>query len=97
MIRILVTGTQGQLVRAMQERVPAGVALITLGRPQLDLAELRAIREVLAKVSADVVVNAAAYTQVDKAETEEDLALRINAEAAGQIARAAYEQGAGMI
>jgi dTDP-4-dehydrorhamnose reductase len=96
-MRILVTGTQGQVVTAMQERAPPGVEVVAIGRPQLDLADAEAIADAFDAAVADVVVNAAAYTAVDKAEAEEALATRINGEGAGRVARAARGLGAPII
>ena len=78
-MRLVVTGVHGQVVRALVERAPAGVTVVPLGRPDLDLADAPAIAPALAAVGADVVINAAAYTAVDKAETERDAAFAINA------------------
>ena len=91
-MRLLVTGTQGQVARALIERGAAeGVAIETLGRPAYDLLEPSRIAAAIAAASADVVVNAAAYTAVDKAESEPDIAMRINRDAAGAIAQAAAQ------
>lgn len=93
-MRLLVTGTQGQVARALIERAAAeGVAIETLGRPAYDLLEPSGIAEGIAAASAEVVVNAAAYTAVDKAESEPDIAMRINRDAAGAIAQAAAKRG----
>jgi dTDP-4-dehydrorhamnose reductase len=93
-MRLLVTGTQGQVARALIERGAAeGVAIETLGRPAYDLLEPSGIAEGIAAASAEVVVNAAAYTAVDKAESEPDIAMRINRDAAGAIAQAAAKRG----
>jgi dTDP-4-dehydrorhamnose reductase len=88
-LRIAVTGWTGQVVRAMLERVPAGVEVIALRRPELDLADHRTIAPALRSARPDVIVNAAAYTAVDQAESEPALAMRINGSAAGEAARAA--------
>ncbi|QEL23956.1 dTDP-4-dehydrorhamnose reductase [Bosea sp. F3-2] len=88
-LRIAVTGWTGQVVRAMLERVPAGVEVIALRRPELDLADHRTIAPALRAARPGVIVNAAAYTAVDQAESEPDLAMRINGGAAGEAARAA--------
>ena len=93
-MRVLVTGAQGQVVTAMRERAPEGVEAIALGRPALDLADPASVRRAFEGVRADVVVNAAAYTAVDKAEAEEDLATRINGEGAGLVAEQAHAMGA---
>lgn len=97
-MRILVTGTQGQVVRALIERGAAeGVAVETLGRPDYDLLEPSRLVEAISASSADVIVNAAAYTAVDKAESEPEIATAINGAAAGAIARAAASRGAPVI
>ncbi|MCU4181164.1 dTDP-4-dehydrorhamnose reductase [Bosea sp. BH3] len=92
-MRIAVTGWTGQVVRAMLERVPLGVEVIALRRPGLDLAVPKTISPALRAARPDVIVNAAAYTAVDQAETEPDLAMRVNGEAAGEAARAAAALG----
>lgn len=88
-LRIAVTGWTGQVVRAMLERVPVGVEVIALRRPEFDLADHRTIAPALRSARPDVIVNAAAYTAVDQAESEPELAMRVNGEAAGEAARAA--------
>jgi dTDP-4-dehydrorhamnose reductase len=92
-LRIAVTGWTGQVVRAMLERVPAGVEVIALRRPELDLADHRTIAPALRSARPDVIVNAAAYTAVDQAESEPELAMRINGGAAGEAAHAAAALG----
>src|SRR5947209_12741433 len=96
-MQILVTGRQGQVVSAMLERAPPGVEVLALGRPELDLANPGSIRDAFDARAPDVVVNAAAYTAVDKAEAEEALATRINGEGAGLVAEAARALGAPII
>ena len=88
-MRIAVTGLHGQVVTSLVERGAARAEILPLGRPQLDLADRHSIAEALAEARCDVVVNAAAYTAVDKAEAEQDLAMLINADGAGHIAEAA--------
>lgn len=88
-LRIAVTGWTGQVVQAMLERVPVGVEVIALRRPELDLADHPTIAPALRAARPDVIVNAAAYTAVDQAESEPDLAMRVNGGAAGEAARAA--------
>ena len=89
-MRIAVTGKQGQVVSALLEKGPtAGVEIIAVGRPELDLADAGSVRALLEAIKPDAIVSAAAYTAVDKAESEPDLAFAVNAEGAGAIARAA--------
>lgn len=94
-MRIAVTGLAGQVVQSLLERgVLAGHEIIAVGRPALDLAgEAQAIHEALAAAAPDVIVSAAAYTAVDKAESEPDLAFAINATGAGHVAATAGALG----
>lgn len=92
-LRIAVTGWTGQVVCAMLERVPVGVEVIALRRPDLDLAIPKTVAPALRSARPDVIVNTAAYTAVDQAESEPELAMRVNGEAAGEAARAAAALG----
>lgn len=93
-IRIAVTGTQGQVAYAMTRLGPnMGADVIAIGRPALDLAELPSILPAIAAARPDVILSAAAYTAVDKAETEPDLAFAANGRGAGAVAQAAFELG----
>jgi dTDP-4-dehydrorhamnose reductase len=92
-VKLVVTGVSGQVALSLAERAPAGVTVVPLGRPLLDLADPASIAPALARVGADVVVNAAAYTAVDKAESERDAAFAVNAAGAGAVAQAARELG----
>ena len=96
-MRLLVTGTAGQVARALKAREGAGLAVSLAGRPQLDLAEPGDLAALFAGYAPDVVVSAAAYTQVDKAESEAALAFKVNADGAGAVARAAAAVGAPVI
>ena len=96
-MKLVVTGVHGQVARALAERAPAGVTVVPLGRPAIDLADPAGIAPALAATGADVVVNAAAYTAVDRAETERDAAFAINATGAGAVAAAAQALGVPLI
>jgi dTDP-4-dehydrorhamnose reductase len=92
--RIAVTGRQGQLVRALLEVGPAaGFDVVAIGRPDLDLAQVDTIEPALRAAKPDAIVSAAAYTAVDKAETDPDLAYAVNVTGAGWAARAAAAIG----
>jgi dTDP-4-dehydrorhamnose reductase len=97
MSRILLTGIHGQvgweLLRTLQ---PLGM-VIALDRTQLDLTHPDRLRAVLREVNPAIIVNPAAYTAVDKAESEADLAIAINATAPGVLADAAKQQDALLI
>lgn len=93
-MRIAVTGKHGQVVSALLERGPAAdVEIVSVGRPELDLADPASIRAVLSQIKPDAIVSAAAYTAVDKAESEEALAFAINAEGPTAVAEVAKELG----
>ena len=90
-MRLAVTGLHGQVVSAMIERAPRGVELIALGRPRLDLTVRDAVLAALRAARCDVIVNAAAYTAVDQAESEPEVAMRVNGVGAGYVAEIAAE------
>jgi dTDP-4-dehydrorhamnose reductase len=87
-VKILVTGRDGQLARGLADVAGAGVQVVAIGRPELDLADEKSVAAVVARERPDIVVNAAAYAAVDKAETEPDLALAVNALGAEHVATA---------
>lgn len=89
-MKLLVTGRKGQVALSLQERARAlGVEVAVVGRPEFDLTKPEAFSTVITHHRPDVIVSAAAYTAVDKAESEPELAERINGEAPGCLARAA--------
>ena len=93
-MRVLVFGKSGQVATELQRLAAGyGVEVVALGRDRADLTDLQACAEAVLNASVDVVINAAAHTAVDRAETEADLAMRINAEAPGAMARAAARRG----
>ncbi len=93
-MRIAVTGKQGQVVSALLERGPQmGVEMIAVGRPEMDLTDSTSIRRVLSEVKPDAIVSAAAYTAVDKAESEPELAFTVNAGGPAALAEIAAELG----
>jgi dTDP-4-dehydrorhamnose reductase len=93
MMRIAVTGSKGQVATSLLERAGDKVEVIALGRPAFDLTDRASVLAGLEAARPDVVVNAAAYTAVDKAEVEEADAIRVNGEGAGHVAEAAARQG----
>lgn len=92
-MRVIVTGRHGQLARALAERGPAeGAEIVCVGRPELDLERPSDWTLLFGDLSPAVIVNAAAYTRVDDAETD-PAAMAANGEAAGAVARAAHALG----
>ena len=93
-MRIVVTGQSGQVVTSLIERGGAvGHEVIAIGRPQLDLADPASVIRALEASAPEAIVSAAAYTAVDKAETESDLAHAVNGAGAGAVAQAAKALG----
>jgi dTDP-4-dehydrorhamnose reductase len=96
-MRILVTGVTGQIGGALLSRLPASATTIAADRAVLDLAVPQAIPAALDHVAPDIILNPAAYTAVDRAEDEPALAMRVNGEAPGVIARWAAARGVPLI
>ncbi len=92
-MRLLVTGRDGQVAQALLALSGSDVEVVALGRPTLDLTDRASIERAIAEHRPDVVVNAAAYTAVDKAESDEAAAYAVNAEGAGHVAAAAAAAG----
>ncbi|AWA29261.1 dTDP-4-dehydrorhamnose reductase [Flavobacterium magnum] len=92
---VLVTGANGQLGQSLQSvsgNYP-GMDFLFYGSQQLDISDKAAVNEAFARTRPDYCINAAAYTAVDKAETESAKARQINVEGAENIAQAAKEHG----
>lgn len=78
-MRILVTGKTGQLATALVERANrTGATVVPVGRPEFDLAQPAPLRDIIGELRPDVIVSAAAYTAVDRAEAEPERAHLIN-------------------
>src|SRR5271156_447051 len=92
-MRVAVTGSKGQVATSLIERAGPQLEVIALGRPAFDLTDRAAVLAGLEAARPDVIVNAAAYTAVDKAEVEEAKAVRVNGDGAGHVAEAAQRLG----
>ena len=92
-MKVLLTGREGQLGTGLQASLPAGVALIATGRSELNLADAAACRQAVLEHRPDWVLNAGAYTAVDRAESEADRAMAINAGAPQAFAEALRDTG----
>jgi dTDP-4-dehydrorhamnose reductase len=89
-VRLLVCGANGMLGhRVVSEARSRGHEVVGTDLPELDLTDADAVARFVAQVEPDAVVNCAAFTAVDQAESAEELAFRVNALAAGNVARAA--------
>ncbi|MES2302156.1 MAG: dTDP-4-dehydrorhamnose reductase [Pseudomonadota bacterium] len=87
-MKALVTGVNGQVGKALLATAPEGWTCVALDRAALDLADAAAIARLVAAERPDLVLNAAAYSAVDKAESEPDLAHAINGGAPGAFSAA---------
>ena len=97
-MRIAVTGKQGQVVSALIEVGPKlGVEILAVGRPELDLLSPETVRPALANIRPNIIVNAAAYTAVDQAEKEPEVAMAVNAGGAMAVADAARTLGVPLV
>lgn len=93
-MRVLVAGSAGQVARALAEAPGRGFTVQSFGRPDFDLERRETVEAAFASFKPDVVINAAAYTAVDKAESEPDVAMRLNADGPGLLADLAAKTGA---
>ncbi|KAB2654944.1 dTDP-4-dehydrorhamnose reductase [Brucella tritici] len=90
-MKILITGREGQVVQSLLEKASQrpDLQVIALGRPELDLTQPAIVRSAIEAIKPDLVVSAAAYTAVDLAEDERELAFAVNAIGAEAVAKAA--------
>ena len=93
-MKAVVVGAAGQLGRALVAGAPSGAHVIAYDRSDLDITAKEQVDSAIATCEPDVVFNAAAYTAVDKAESEPDKAHAINADAVGYLAEASHNAGA---
>ena len=93
--KILVTGANGQLGWELSQLVSSYPAyeFIFLDRTGMDLSKLNSFEKIINDISPDIIINTAAYTAVDKAESEKELAHTVNALAVGALARIAKQKG----
>lgn len=97
MSRILITGKTGQVGYELERSLQGLGEIIAVDRSQMDLSNLQQVRDVIRSVKPTLIVNPAAYTAVDQAEREPELAQRINGEAPGVMAEEAHKLGATLI
>jgi dTDP-4-dehydrorhamnose reductase len=96
-VKVLITGAQGQVGRCLLASAPAGVTAVGLTRAQLDVGDAEAVKRTVEQQRPSVIINAAAYTAVDRAETEVDAARRVNGQGPQHLARAAGAHGARLL
>ena len=93
-MKVLLTGAGGQLGQCFQDRVPAEWELLALDSAGLDITDANAVQSCVEKFRPDIIVNAAAYTAVDKAELDKEQAFAVNAKGTLHLAQAAEAVGA---
>jgi dTDP-4-dehydrorhamnose reductase len=96
-VRVLVTGAKGHVGRALGRTLPAGVQAFMLGREELDITEPEQVARTVARLRPDAIINAAAYTAVDRAEQEQQAACAANELGPRYLARAAAANGARLL
>jgi len=97
-MRVLITGgDSGQLRYELRRTVPADAILLGEEESRLDVTDAPAVADRIARLEPQVILNAAAYTAVDRAESEPDLARAVNVEGVRHLARAALEGGARLV
>lgn len=93
MLKVLITGAQGQVGKELtQIASKKGFDVIAAGRAELDITQTQNVEDYITQCQPDIVINAAAFTAVDKAESEQDLAFAINRNGAKNIAGACKKQ-----
>ena len=96
-MKILLTGAHGQLGWELQRTVPPGVEIVAFGSGHLDITDRQAVMQTVTVQAPDLIVNAAAYTAVDKAEADVMRAFQVNGQGAAHVAQAAREMGARLV
>jgi len=96
-MKILVTGQGGQLAWELEQTTPNNVDLIALSQNQLDITDRDTVFEIIQEQKPDLIINAAAYTAVDKAETEPEVAFSVNAKGSENLALACKKYKANLI
>ena len=97
--RIVVTGTKGQVALSLVEVAVSypGIEIVLAGRPELDLTSPESVREVVSHLQPSAIISAAAYTNVDGAESDAATAAKVNTDGARALAHAAVEVGIPLI
>ena len=96
-MKILITGANGMLANSVKRRLAKGNELICTDVSELDITDLDAVKKMISEVKPEYIINCAAYTAVDKAEDNYDLAEKINGDGPKNLAIAGKENGAVLI
>ncbi|MBL0849303.1 MAG: dTDP-4-dehydrorhamnose reductase [Candidatus Liberibacter ctenarytainae] len=92
-MKCLVIGNNGQVATALSQVCRKGLEVVRIGRPEIDLLNPKDFAKKFLKFSPDIIINPAAYTSVDQAEEESEMAFAVNMEGSGAVAAAAKEIG----
>jgi dTDP-4-dehydrorhamnose reductase len=93
-MKVIVTGADGQVGRSLSRTVPATVQLLAFAHADLDITNSRAVLDRVSTSRPDLIINAAAYTAVDRAESDTELVYRVNSQAVEYLTDAANKIGA---
>ncbi|MGF1762534.1 dTDP-4-dehydrorhamnose reductase [Aliivibrio kagoshimensis] len=96
-MKILVTGCNGQVGTSLVNKLTGVVELLAVDRESLDITDEHAVELLVTKFNPNIIINAAAYTAVDKAESESGLAFSINSDGPKYLAKAAHKTGAALL
>src|SRR5690554_139517 len=96
-MKVMITGAAGQLGQELQQSAPKDVQIVALSRNELDVTNNNAVQEAVKKNTPDIIINASAYTAVDRAEHESVLAHAVNGLGPEYLGRAALSSGARLL
>jgi len=96
-MKVLIVGSKGQLGTTLSQTVPPTFSAVSLDLPEFDIADPKAVNDMVEKENPGVIINASAYTAVDKSEDESDLAFLVNATGPENLAMAAKKIGCRLI
>lgn len=96
-MRVLVTGARGQVGHELLQRAPEGFEVIGLGSAELDIRDVLAVSTAVARLKPELIINAAAYTAVDKAESDTEQAWAVNCDGVRHLALAAQALGSPLL
>jgi dTDP-4-dehydrorhamnose reductase len=96
-MKVMITGAKGQVGMELQRTAPLHYEVVAHDRNRLDITKTDAVNDAVAAHKPDVIVNAAAYTAVDKAENDAEAAFRVNAEGARNVAQAALRNNTKLV
>ena len=96
-MRAIITGGGGQLATELVQSIPTGWSVSCLTRNDLDITDTDTVAAAVDRLAPDLIINAAAHTAVDRAESEADLAFAINRDGAANLARCATRRGVKLV